>query len=319
MLNHDKNLQMANKMMNSCVVDSEFDRIYPFTTENISGYINLFDLKDKSLLTLGSSGDQAINAYLKGAKDITLLDINPFTKYYYFLKVAAINTISREKFYDFFKYYGHPTTFKSNEKAFNIETYEKLKSELRRLDYESYLFWDDLFYEYEPIEIRRRLFNDDEERTTVESHFNLYLSSDDIYNKMKYILCKDTPTFINEDINSLNLKKKYDNIWLSNVARIYDSIDGIYDMTKSMYDLLDDEGKMLIAYLYNYRENEVYNSDWYVIYDTDKVLERLSEFKPEIKYFLGERGIKAKLANYPKSFYQKDTDAIYLCKKKIKK
>ena len=58
-----------------------FSWIYPFTTENINGYIDMFDLKDKSLFTVGSSGDQAINAILKGCKDITVLDINPFTKY----------------------------------------------------------------------------------------------------------------------------------------------------------------------------------------------------------------------------------------------
>ena len=319
MFNHDKNLQMANKLMNSFCADSEFDRIYPFTTENISGYIDFFDLKDKSLLTLGSSGDQAINAYLKGAKDITVLDINPFTRYYYFLKVAAINTISRDEFYNFFKYYGHPTTFKTNDNVFNIETYERIKSELRKLDYDSYMFWDDLFYEYEPLELRRRIFYDDEERTTVESCFNLYLSSDETYEGMKYILCKNVPTFVTEDINSIKHDKKYDNIWLSNVARIYDSIDDIYDMTKTVYELLNDEGEMLIAYLFRYIKKEVYNSDWYVIYNTEKVLERLSEFKPIIKYFLGERGIKSKLANYPESFYKKETDAILLCKKKVKK
>ena len=29
-----------------------FNKIYPFTTENISGYIDLFDLKDKSHIDL---------------------------------------------------------------------------------------------------------------------------------------------------------------------------------------------------------------------------------------------------------------------------
>ena len=319
MYQYENDIQKADKLIKFNDYDNEFDKIYPFTTENISGYINKFALKNKSLLTLGSSGDQAINAYLKGAKDITLLDINPFTRYYYFLKVAAINTISKNEFYDFFKYYGHPTTFKSNESAFNIETYQKLKSELRRLDYISYLFWDDLFYEHEPLEIRKQLFKDDEDRTDVDSHFNLYLSSDDIYNNMKYILCKNVPTFVNEDINSLKHNKKYDNIWLSNVARIYDSIDGIYEMTKTMYDLLDDEGKMLIAYLFDYRKNEKYQKDWYVIYDLKNVLPRLSEFEPDVKKFIGERGIKAKLANYSKDYYSKQTDAIILCKKKLKK
>lgn len=43
-----------------------FSKLYPFTTENIAGYIDNFNLKNKSLLTVGSSGDQVINAALKG-------------------------------------------------------------------------------------------------------------------------------------------------------------------------------------------------------------------------------------------------------------
>ena len=49
-----------------------FNQIYPFATENISGYIDKFDLKDKSLLTVGSSGDQVINAILYGCKKISV-------------------------------------------------------------------------------------------------------------------------------------------------------------------------------------------------------------------------------------------------------
>lgn len=58
-----------------------FFRPYPFTTENISGYIKEFDLKNKSLLTLGSSGDQVINAALFNCRNIHVIDICPFTKF----------------------------------------------------------------------------------------------------------------------------------------------------------------------------------------------------------------------------------------------
>lgn len=34
------------------------EEIYHFTTENIAGYIDFFDLKDKSLLTVVSFGNQ---------------------------------------------------------------------------------------------------------------------------------------------------------------------------------------------------------------------------------------------------------------------
>ena len=54
-----------------------FESVYPFTTENISGYYPSLDLKDKDVLSVGSSGDQAFNAILCGAGKVTLMDISP--------------------------------------------------------------------------------------------------------------------------------------------------------------------------------------------------------------------------------------------------
>ena len=41
--------------------------------------------------------------------------------------------------------------------------YNKIKDNLRLLDYESFLFFDELFTLYEPTDIRERLFDDDED------------------------------------------------------------------------------------------------------------------------------------------------------------
>ena len=81
-----------------------FSKIYPFTTENIAGFIDFFDLKDRSLLTVGSSGDQPINAALKGCKDITVVDVNPLTRYYYYFKVATILSLKMEELLKFLNY-----------------------------------------------------------------------------------------------------------------------------------------------------------------------------------------------------------------------
>ncbi len=83
-----------------CLTD--YSRLYTFTTENINGYIENFDLKNKSLLTVGSSGDQILNAFFYGARDITLYDINEYAKFYVYLKVAAILSLSYVEFQEFF-------------------------------------------------------------------------------------------------------------------------------------------------------------------------------------------------------------------------
>ena len=67
-----------------------FGKIYSMTTENIYGFLNNLDLKDKDILTISGSGDQRLNAYLLGAKNVTTFDINPLTRINAKLKDTAI-------------------------------------------------------------------------------------------------------------------------------------------------------------------------------------------------------------------------------------
>ena len=67
-----------------------FQEVYPFTTEVISGYFKDIDFKDKKVMTLGSSSDQAFNALLLGAKKIVVYDINENTAKFGKLKRNAI-------------------------------------------------------------------------------------------------------------------------------------------------------------------------------------------------------------------------------------
>ena len=268
-----------------------FEEIYPFTTENIAGYIDYFDLQDKSLLTVGSSGDQIINAAFKGAKDITLLDINPYAKYYYYLKTAGILELNLTDFNEFFRYNDYPKVFKYNKKVFDKASYKKLKSTLKSLDNDSYLFWDELFDMYQPDHIRFSLFSNDEYGTSVLGKSNLYLQSENTYDEAKTKLKELRPEFINEDIFKSNLTKNYDNIWLSNIA-CYLYQDRIKGMTDKFADKLAVDGKLLISYLYSIDMNTEYDDDWSPIYDLKNDLELLKEYSPIFHFFKGVNGIK---------------------------
>ena len=103
-LNFEKNLYNASSICEGkfCYSPSGFSRIYSFATENVAGYIDYFDFENKSLLTVGSSGDQVLNAFYNGARDITLFDINEYAKYYVYLKIAAILSLSYQEFISFF-------------------------------------------------------------------------------------------------------------------------------------------------------------------------------------------------------------------------
>jgi len=77
-----------------------FQKIYPFTTENIAGYITQMDINNKKVFTLGSSCDQAFNSLLLGASEVTIFDINERTKEFYELKRKLILETPREKIVD---------------------------------------------------------------------------------------------------------------------------------------------------------------------------------------------------------------------------
>lgn len=267
-----------------------FSNIYPFTTENISGYINLFNLKDKNLLTIGSSCDQVLNAIYCNCKDITAVDINLFTKYYFYLKMASILCLNREEFLMFLRYIDYPKVFKKNKYVFNKEIYEKVKVTLRYLDFESFLFWDELLNTYDLIKIRENLFNYDEYRTSVLEKCNLYLRDNDSYEILKMMIKKVIPTFITCDLKNFVGTKLYDNIWLSNVGQYlknHELYNIVYKLSKTLYI----DGQILVCYLYDFTYDTKYYDEWAEIYDLISLKMIFKEIPLNVNSFTGLTGI----------------------------
>ena len=301
-------ISLANKLVEGHYTESYFDRLYPFTTENISGYISHFDLKDKSLLTVGSSGDQVLNAGFLGCKDITLSDTNIFTKYYYYLKLAALLVLDREEFFKFFRYKDYPKAFKNNRDSLNINLYNRLKTTLRSLDYESYLFWDELLNTYNPELVRVELFNNDEEKTETIAQMNYYLMDDLMYKKSREKLKNLKPNFVYDNVEyPFNTSKHYD-IWLSNIGTWLEEYEDIKRMVSNMNKLLNDNGSMLACYLYRTEEDTEYDSEWFKAYNVPIVMKLLKEYNPDFKTFTGVQGLKFN--------DEKIKDSIILCRKK---
>lgn len=268
-----------------------FSKIYPFATENINGYIDMFDLKNKSLLTLGSSGDQVINASLKDCVDQTVLDINPFTKYYFYLKKAALLTLEYDEYIKFFCYQDYPKVFKKNDDAFNIESYKKFNLLLKELDVESFIFWNNLFDNFKPIDIRKNLFNMDEDRISTLKESNLYLKNEDMYKKSKITIKNINPKFITGDIFNIELKDSYDSIFLSNLGT-YHKIENFKLVLDKISLNLNKNGKMLLCYLYRTTKDTEYKEDWQEIYNLDKASKILCDYITNFESFIGVDGLK---------------------------
>jgi len=276
-----------------------FSDIYPFTTENITGYINKFNLNNKSLLTIGSSGDQVINASLFGCKDQTVIDICPYTKFYFYLKKSALLTLNYNEFLKFFCYKDFPKVFEDNKNVFNIKLYKKIYPVLRLLDYESFLFWDELFSLYSPITVRKKLFDADEDRSTVLKGMNLYMRDRSFFDKVKKFIRDINPTFIIQDLFDIEIDGVYDNIFLSNIGK-YHKVEEFKLLIDKIVNNLDENSKMLICYLYNTTIDTKYCEEWADIYNLKKVHSLLGEYITSMETFCGVRGILFADENYSK-------------------
>ena len=302
----------AKKRCNGMLIEEckgFFSKIYPFTTENISGYISNFQLKNKSLLTVGSSGDQVLNAIAEGCKDISVIDVNPYTKYYYYLKAAGIIALNKEEFFEFFRYKDYPFVFSDNKNVFRNDLYQKILPALETLDKESFLFWNSLFTKFSGREVRRYLFQADEEQNKTITSCNLYLQSEEKYHDLKSNLETIVPTFLKGNILQYQFDKNYDNIWLSNIGS-YLNVNDIKNIAKIIPNYLTDEGKLLISYLYDTTKNTTYQKNWSSIYNFDIVSSIFKEYHTELISFLGIKGIKMSNSSIK--------DSAILCRKRKK-
>lgn len=230
---------------------ADFTQFYVFTTENIAGYINEFDLKDKSLMTVGSSGDQVISAILQGSKDITHYDLNPYSKYYIYFKLASILALSKEEFCEFINYFVPFELTKPMRINFRLDLYKKIRRALKALDKEVFQIWEILFENYNPQIIKKALFIADGSIVNCSlSRIIPYLSSSSAYDETKAKIKKATINFLAGNITEANFARKFDNIWLSNIPQ-YLTIAETKIMLERLVKYVNKDGKMLMAYIYN--------------------------------------------------------------------
>lgn len=281
------NNELAEKIkLAQNVIDSElengFNKLYSFTTENFNGYINNFDLNNKSLLTVGSSADQAINAILNGCTDLTIMDINPFVKYYFNLKKAAMLTLNYKQFMNYFFDYG------ASPLLFSKDIYEKLRKALSIVDLDSLLFWDNLYEKNNSKVIRYRLFKDDVMEIRSLKKLNPYLFDEYNFRQAQKRITKINPKFINGNILDADkwlMDCKFDNIFLSNIYDyIKDNDNDLYRFRLIINYLIKNmniHGKLMISYLYG-------------INKTDSLIDFIHKFncdKYNIEMFRGIRGL----------------------------
>lgn len=280
-----------------------FNKLYSFTTENISGYIDKFDLNDKTLLTVGSSSDQVINASLKDIKNATILDISPNTKNYYYLKLACLMNLDMNEFLTFLCPTHYKEYYRINHDLFDINVYNKIKDTLKELDTSSYDFWDNIFNTYNYKEILSNYFLNDIVSADIIKKSNPYLSNNILYDEAKIKMKSININFIIGNIKDVKLTKKYDNIWLSNVCD-YLSLDDFTNKVIYLSKKLNIDGNMLVAYLYK------------ISYQNHRLKTCKDYFNVEdLKKKLKDHGVKVRATTF-EGVTENKKDAVLIYKRK---
>jgi len=198
------------------------DCIYPFSNENIYEGIRDLNLQGKSVCTVGSSGDQVLNALFLGADDITLIDGNPLAQYYTELKIASIKGLA---FHDCLDYF-------TSENLLNYKYYSKISHYLSN---ESKYFWDSIILE-----------TNDENHHDIIKQFVFHTSNDDVITrKVLTDIGRNLQPFFNnpEDYYTLKhilLNENYQIKYKTGMFIDFDKIlgDGKFDliMLSNIYD-----------------------------------------------------------------------------------
>lgn len=194
----------------------EYSKIYLNTTENISGIMSNMDLKDRNILSVAGSGDQALNAYLNGAKSVTLFDVNPLSFAITDLKITGARKLSHADFCDYFiPICGY---------LLDYHIFNKLSNYLNE---DTAILFDYLYHKYTTTEIFNKTMYRFYTNITKLHDINDYLKRDN-FEKLPAILEGKNPTFIKSNLTELpeKLEETYDAILLSNIS---DSIENIWE------------------------------------------------------------------------------------------
>lgn len=226
---------------------SKYSKLYPFTTENIKGYMQGINLKNKKVLTVTGSFDHSLNAILLGCRELTNFDINKLSYYIAQLKIGALKVLPLNEFLSFFNI--------DNSSSLDYKVFEKIK---KRLNKRTLTFFE-LLYKNNYM---NKLFI---HKYKINKNTNSYLTENN-YLKLRNLINKVKVTFITSNVVDLPkiIKDKFDYIFLSNIS---DYLKSIYnrDYLKSfslfiknqLSKLLNCEGKVICAYIYDFKINKM--------------------------------------------------------------
>ena len=230
--------------------DLSFDsnsKAYLRTTENINGYYEKLDFKDKKVLTVIGSSDHIFEAILRGAKKVDGFDISENAILLYYLKEAAIKTMNFEEYMNFFYV---------ENKCFTKEGYEILRSKLNEI---SVPFWDKVFnseskepinYIQDMLVSKLALYKVPVVASLKLSALSSYLEEENYYRLQSRINKTEINIHLRDIKDVDKIKESYDYIILSNIFE-YQDTDEFKQIIEQYRKHLTDDGLIVVGYAYH--------------------------------------------------------------------
>lgn len=213
------------------------NHLFPYTNEDLTKFYEHLKNKKQKVLTTGSSGDQALIAILNGANNVTVADLNMYTKMWTELKIAGIKNLS---YNDFCKYFNFDQFAMTGDFEDNFYRYPKVYSAISHsLSPEVQNFWDTLMLDGDCFEMSLLNFakaNIDHENVPYLLFQSKYYKLQDILNKNEYKI-----NYIVDELSNFpkRVKDKYDFIDLSNIVDYYNKNNYSDKSSKSFFKIVD--------------------------------------------------------------------------------
>ena len=229
---------------------NKYEGLYTNATEDMATYYKVFK-KTESVLTIGASGEQVANAIHSGAKVIDVYDSNRICRYAVHLRLAAIQALTLDEFFEYYK-------------TFSPFLFTKIAEYLSE---EQLMYWGTLYSMFGERSlqgghaIEKLLFTYKRLDQELVKKINPYLNPEN-YNKLKSLISSVTINYLDSDLYSLPRHiegKQYDVINLSN---IYEYLNYSNDVrfkharkyhkfvTQDLMPHLNQDGTIMVSYLY---------------------------------------------------------------------
>lgn len=222
------NLFSKNK---KCINYSKFDRLYYSSNENYEKIISGINGNDKRVLTVLGSGDQVIDFYKNGFRDIDVFDINRLTIYYFYLRMWCIK----------YNNCAYPDFNFDNRFIKKILSKIDIKSSKEADAYQYWSVLNNLVSDYS------RLFY---------PSYEGYINKDIDISSIRNMIDNFNFNFYDFDIsNNIDLNKKYDVVYTSNIGD-YLKEKKFRKYVENVYNLLDKNGSLYYTAYYSRVEME---------------------------------------------------------------